>query len=228
MPQPHPAGVERRDARGVDEPGPDPQPGEERRGQPAALAVEELVERGVGADGHDQRGALGVGEQQRDVLGGAAGGDPGRADAEPLEPVRAHQPVGGVGVQDHLTRGAQRLVGHGHPGRCRPAGEAARRHQDVGRQPGPRAGRRRRASTRDEHRALLADEARAAAAGRPRSRSRAPPRPPAGPAIAVAQVRARPRPWSSRSCSRRRNSVVLWVKLCSWVVSPSRASLHRC
>ncbi len=44
------------------------------------------------------------------------------------------------------------------------------------------------------------------------------------PAIDVC-VRGTPWPWSSRSCSRRRNSVLLWVKLSSWAARPLRAAV---
>ena len=78
------------------------------------------------------------------------------------------------------------------------------------------------ASTPDQHRALLADEP-----PQPREvlavvEAAAPPPRPDVPAILVAS--GTPSPCSSSSCSRRRNSVVLWVKLCSCVDSPLRAS----
>ena len=69
-------GDEPRDALRVDEDLPHLQPRDERRRHPRAVALEELDEVEVRADGDDQLGALLVGEQQRDVLA-----DPGRGDA---------------------------------------------------------------------------------------------------------------------------------------------------
>ena len=87
-----PAAVEPAHALGVDELAADPQPGEEGRGHAAAALVEELDERGVRADRDDQRGALLVGEQHRDVLAGGRRREDDRLDAEilhPLQPGRA-------------------------------------------------------------------------------------------------------------------------------------------
>ena len=67
--------VEPADPLGVDQPLADPQPGEEGRGHAAALAVEELDQVEVGADGDDQRRPLLEGHQHRHVLAGAGGGD---------------------------------------------------------------------------------------------------------------------------------------------------------
>ena len=127
---------------------------------PDALLVEELVERGVGADGDDQGGAGEVGEEQRDVLAGAGGGEARARDAEPLEAVAADGAAGAVGVQHHLTGRAQRLVGDGGPvslGAC--VGESfVADHDQVGAVPGLEqcvgAG-----VDPDQHGTLLADEA---------------------------------------------------------------------
>ena len=55
---------------------------------PAAALVEELDERGVGADGDDERGALLVGQQHRDVLAGAGGREDDGLDARAPAPAR--------------------------------------------------------------------------------------------------------------------------------------------
>ena len=79
------AADEPRDALRVDEDLPHLQPRHERRGHPGAVALEELDQVEVRADGDDQLGALLVGEQQRDVLA-----DPGRGDrAERRAPSRS-------------------------------------------------------------------------------------------------------------------------------------------
>ena len=52
-------------------------------------------------------------------------------------------------------------------------------------------------------------------------------RPPGRPASRVAPV-GRPSPWSSSASSRRRNSLLLWVKVSSWVARPLRACAISC
>src|SRR5699024_3297237 len=74
--------VEQGDAFGVDELRAHPQSGDEGRGHALAALVEELHDGVVGADGHDELGALVVGEQHGDVLAGAGGGEGHAVDAE--------------------------------------------------------------------------------------------------------------------------------------------------
>ena len=91
----------------VDEHLPHLQPRDERRCHPGPVALEELDEIEVGADGDDQLGAFLVREQERNVLA-----DPGRGDdlvlqpepVEPLCPGRAPVPVG---VDEQLRARAQ-------------------------------------------------------------------------------------------------------------------------
>ena len=103
---------EPRHALRVDEDLPDLQPRHERRRHPRALALEELDQVQVGADGDDQLGALLVREQQREVLADPRRGDPLVGQAESLEPRGAGRvPVRRVRVDDQLGAGAERLVG---------------------------------------------------------------------------------------------------------------------
>ena len=88
-----PAAVQPAHALGVDELAADPQPGEEGAGHARPALVQELDERRVGADGDDQLGALVVGQQHRDVLAGAGGGEDDRLDAELLAPAPARAPA---------------------------------------------------------------------------------------------------------------------------------------
>ena len=67
------------------EPLPHGQAGEVGAGEPGPLTVEELLERGVQADTHDDRGLAAVREQQRDVLGRRTGLARQGPDAEALD-----------------------------------------------------------------------------------------------------------------------------------------------
>ena len=148
------------------------------------------------------------------------------ADPEPLEPVGADDAVRRVGVQEHLA-GRASAPCRTPPGRpALPVREPVLAdHDEVG----TVAGREQRVGTGvdpDQHRPLLADEPAQPAqvglvvevADDDDDRSARPSR---------CAARGTPWPCSSRSCSRRRNSVVLWVKLCSWVASPLAGLVHQ-
>src|SRR5699024_5633593 len=80
-----------------------------------AALVEELREGGVGADGDDHGGALLVGQQHRDVLAGAGGGEGDRAVLDPQrgEPLHPRGAAIAIGVHHQLGAAAQRAVGDG-------------------------------------------------------------------------------------------------------------------
>ena len=65
----------------------------------------------MGADGDDERGALVVGEQHRDVLAGARGREDHRLDAERAHPLQPGRAAVAVGVHDDLGAAAQGVVG---------------------------------------------------------------------------------------------------------------------
>ena len=120
--------------------------GQERRGHARAALVEELLERPVAADDRDQAGAAAVGDQQRDVLAGAGGGQRHRVEAERPDPRHAGGAPVGIGVHDQLGAGLQGLVGdrvHVADDHVRPVADV---HQRV------RAG-----VDRQQHRPVLAD-----------------------------------------------------------------------
>src|SRR5699024_21477 len=105
--------VEQGDAFGGDELRPHPQSGDEGRGHALAALVEELHDGVVGADGHDDFGALVVGDEYGDVLGGAGGGESHAVDAERVDEFEAQGVAVAVGVDDDLGPGGQGGVGNG-------------------------------------------------------------------------------------------------------------------
>ena len=137
-----PAGVQLRHRGRVDQARAHLQPGEVGAGQAGALPVQELVEGGVHADPHDERGVAGVGQDQRRVLRGRAGLEPQRTYAEPLDLLGGPAVSPTVDAQHDVASAAQRLD-------RRPVGLVGTRveHHDVGsvrrphgapRRPGPR------------------------------------------------------------------------------------------
>src|SRR5699024_12694335 len=64
-------------------------------------------------DGHDEFGALVIGEQHGDVLAGAGGGEGHAVDAEGVDAFGARGVAVAVGVDDDLGAGGQGGVGHG-------------------------------------------------------------------------------------------------------------------
>src|SRR5665647_2440665 len=104
--------VEPRDALGVHELGTHPQPGEERAGHAGATLVEELHQRGVGADGDNELSILVIRQEHRDVLAGAGGREEQMRDIEPFDSLQAGGAPIPVGMHDDLRPAEQRLVGH--------------------------------------------------------------------------------------------------------------------
>ena len=109
-------------------------------------------------DPDDHRGVAGVGEDQRGVLGGGAGLEPQRADAEPLERSVAAAVAAAVDADDDVAGGPQHLGGRaaglvvaGRRGpRCRAGSPAARERVGAARRrrSGPGAARAGRAGWR--------------------------------------------------------------------------------
>ena len=165
----------------------------------------------------ERRRSRAVGEQQGGVLGRGGGLEAQRADAEPLE-------------RSVAPRGAPRSTQHDDvPGLAqhRGAGQVvavAGHHDDVGRWPGARARASAPRSTADQDGALLAHEGLDAAQLLLPARGSATATTTGRPAIAVAVLAAPRGRASSRSCSRRRNSVLLCVKLSSCAARPLRAA----
>ena len=133
-------------APGVDQLPGDPQVRDERARHARPALVEELLQGVVGADHGDQARALGVGDQQRDVLAGPGSGQRDGVQAELTDPGQPGCAAVRVGVHDQLGPAAQRLVGD----RVHVA------EDDVGLVAGLEQ-RVRAAVHRDHHRLVLAD-----------------------------------------------------------------------
>ena len=107
------AAVDPREALGVDELVLHPQPDQERGRHSGPALVQELHQRGVGADGDQQPGPLEVGQQHRRVLAGAQRRENHRGQPECGDPLHPRSAAVVVRVHHQLGAAAQGVVGAG-------------------------------------------------------------------------------------------------------------------
>ena len=214
VPRPHPAGVEVRHGGGVDQPRPDLEPGQVGAGQPGALAVEEARRGSRASRPPTITAASAASARIRAASSGvAADSTAQRTDAEPLELLERSPRCAPRSTRTTTSRAARSVVADG-----RSASSSASSTTTSARTPAARSSVGAGADA-DQDRVLLAQERPDRGELARRSRGRGRRRPPAGRRSGW-PAGARPRPCSSRSCSRRRNSVLLWVNVSSWVASP--------
>ena len=218
--RPDPAGVQRGHGAGVDQPLADLEPGEVGAGQ-ARSAGGRGTRRGwracppptISAGVARRRPAAGRRPRWWRRSRAAAGGRRAARAARPRSRAAA------VHADDHVAGGAQRLGG----GRSALAALSPRTTMSAGSPASSSASAPRSTptSTGSCSRMKRADRGELGRVARGRGRRR----PPAGPRSGW-PARGSPRPCSSRSCSRRRNSVLLWVKRLQLAGQARRAPVH--
>ena len=208
-----PGGVERADRRRVDESGPHFEPGGEAAGVSGPLLVEEVLEPGVQPHADDQGSVVAVGEQEGEILGGAAesttrGTTPA---ASMLACSTRLEPRGASSTTSVATRTASRDgIEPGSPAvTTRTSGAQLIPSRSSAAAPTATiTGACSRTNWRRSWRSACSACA-TTTTGRPAS---------------WVTSSGSPRPWSISSCSRRTNSLVVWASRSSWTATPCRPS----